>query len=189
MRCLGNGLVDNCCGIEFMDEDNSNVTNNTVTGNYMGICLLRYSDNNTILDNEISDNGEGIRVSCSDENMIERNMIERNELDTGVNITEDSDDNEIHWNCFIDNEPQAWDNGTNNNWTGNYWSPPPGGPGNFTIPGSAKSKDNSPLPDCPLREKPPTPAQVPALTPTGIIALVGLLSVIAVMSIKIKRRK
>ncbi|RZB29417.1 MAG: hypothetical protein AEth_01234 [Candidatus Argoarchaeum ethanivorans] len=69
---------------------------------------------------------------------------------TGAHVTVESNDNEIHENCFIDNEPQAMDNGTNNNWTGNYWFPPPGGIGDYTISGSAGSEDADPLDDCPL---------------------------------------
>ena len=44
------------------------------------------------------------------------------------------------------------DNGTNNNWTGNYWSPPPGGIGDYNISGSTGSEDTNPLDKCPLIE-------------------------------------
>ena len=56
-------------------------------------------------------------------------------------------------NCFIDNEPQAWDDGTDNNWIGNYWSPPSGGSSNYIIPGAAGSEDKDPLDECPMKEQ------------------------------------
>ena len=88
---------------------------------------------------------------------------------TGVHITDGSNNNEIHENCFYDNDPQAWDDviGGNNDWDSNYWSPPPQGDGNYTIPGGAGSEDSNPLSCCPL-----TP--IPDLTAPGIIALADL---------------
>jgi len=76
-------------------------------GVYMDNCTL-----NSIVDSEIRDNGHGIWVNQSSNNTIERNMIVNNKggKKTGVHITEGSDANEIHENCFYNNEPyQAWD--------------------------------------------------------------------------------
>lgn len=75
------------------------------------------------------------------------------------------------------------DNGTDNNWDGNYWSDYPQ-VGVYEILGTAGSKDNHTLSRCPL-----IPARVPELTPTGIIILVGLLSVVLAVSISIRREK
>jgi hypothetical protein len=50
------------------------------------------------------------------------------------------------------NEPQAWDDGTDNNWIGNYWSPPPGGSSNYIIPGTTGSEDKDPLDECPVKQ-------------------------------------
>jgi len=149
-------------------------------GVYMENCTW-----NTINESEIRDNGEGIRLINSDNNTIERNMIKRNGLDTGVNVTDGSDGNEIHWNCFIDNEPQAWDDGHDNNWDYNFWSDYPQW-GEYNIPGAAGSKDHHTLREC---GGSPQPAAVPALTPLGIIALVGLLSVVLAVSIRIGRKR
>ena len=92
----------------------------------------------------IHDNGHGIYLYNSSYNTIERNIIENNMLvDTGTHIKSGSY-NEIHENCFINNYPQAYDDGSNNNWDRNYWDPPID-----TIPGSANSRDNDPLPYCP----------------------------------------
>jgi len=165
-------------------ERHNNITDNTIRGNERGICL-EDAHHNTIKNNEIKDNGDGVWVNQSDNNTIEKNMIVNNTVwDTGVHLTTGSDYNEIHENCFYDNTPQAMDNGTDNNWNRNYWSPPPGILGDFKIPGSAGSEDHNPLPYCPGKKP---PAKVPALTPLGLIALVGLLSVIAAMSIRRKK--
>jgi len=155
--------------------------------NSFGFYLMASSFNNAT-DGEIFNCARGTRIDSGSNNTIERNII-RDNFNTGILLDGSAIYTEIHTNCFYNNSLQARDDGANNNWTGNYWSPPPGGPGNYSIPGSAKSKDNDLLPDCPLGKRPPTPARVPALTPIGLIALVGLLSVIAAMSISIRRKK
>jgi parallel beta-helix repeat protein len=140
-------------GIEHIEDIGGSITitGNTISNNggLHGIGI--YADNAMISDNEINDNQHGIWVE-SDSNEILRNMIARNSVptpDTGVHLTEFANNNEIHKNCFYDNFPQAIDNGIDNNWDGNYWSPPPGGPGDYTIPGTAGSEDTNPLPECP----------------------------------------
>ncbi|NQE04521.1 Cell surface glycoprotein, partial [ANME-1 cluster archaeon GoMg1] len=117
--------------------------------------LLNHSWGIKVTENEIKNNKQGVWLNQSDNNRIERNMIVNNTARPGVNLTSNSDSNEIHENCFYENEPQAMDNGSNNNWDGNYWSTPPGGSGDYTIPGDAESKDNEPLDECPLGEGPP----------------------------------
>ena len=167
-------------GIERIEEINGSVTvtGNTIVNN-SGYGIGIFTDNATISNNEITENTHGLWVNSS-YNTIVRNMIARNsEADTGVHLTEYAKYNEIHENCFFDNVPQAMDNGIGNNWNRNYWSPPPGGPDNYTIPGTAGSKDHNPLSSCPL-----IAAKVPSLTPIGLIALAGLLSVIAAVSIR-----
>lgn len=150
-----------------------------------GVHIISNSDNNSILDGEIRDNDHGVWIGDnSDNNTIVRNMIVNNTVHTGVHLTETANYTEIHENCFYDNVPQAMDNGTHNNWTGNYWSPPPGGQGDYTIPGSAGSKDDNPLPDCPLK---PTPTPVPAFSTVGLLALIGVLSVVLAVATLRKR--
>jgi len=184
---FGISLEDNSDDNECHDCTISNITAAGTTDAY-GVYIISGSDNNSLLDGEIRDNDHGIWIDNSDNNTIVRNMIVNNTAHTGVHLNETANYTEIHENCFYDNVPQAMDNGTDNNWTGNYWSPPPGGPSDYSIPGAAGSKDNDPLPYCPLK-KPQAPAQVPALTPIGMIALVGLLSVIAAISIRKRRKK
>ena len=183
--------VSDCNYGIHIDDDSPGahtMSGNTIYDNTYGIYLI-YTWDNIITENEIRDNGHGVWVEDSNNNTIERNMIVNNTAGgTGVHITDYSDENEIHENCFIGNEPQAWDDfeGFSNNWTGNYWSDyTPPGP--YSIEGNANSEDSSPLDECPLGEGPPTPARVPALTPIGIIALIGLLSVIAAMNIRRKK--
>jgi parallel beta-helix repeat protein len=169
-------------------ERHNNITDNTVSENEVGICL-EDAHHNLIKDNNITDNEHGILINQSSSNTLERNMIMNNtEWDTGVHITEGSDYNEIHENCFYNNEPQAYDDGHDNDWDYNFWSDYPQW-GEYNIPGAAGSKDNHTLRECGGSSQPPQPAAVPALTPLGIIALVGLLSVVLAMSISIRRKK
>jgi len=146
-------------GITSESSSNNLISKNKVSDNSYGV-YLSHAQWETITENEITDNGHGIQVEQSDNNTIERNMIVDNKGGgkTGVHVNSGSDENEIHGNCFFDNEPyQAWDNfsaGRSNHWDGNYWGPEP-----------------------------------PALTPIGLIALVGLLSALAVITITRRKRR
>jgi len=142
---------------------------------------------NNVTDGEIFNCARGTRIDSGSNNTIERNII-RDNFDTGVLLDGSATYTEIHTNCFINNTPQAMDNGTGNYWTGNYWSDYPVEGGTYNISGATGSKDSNTLGECPLGQGPP-PAQVPALTPIGIIALVGLLSVVLAVSISIRRKK
>jgi nitrous oxidase accessory protein NosD len=123
-------------------------------------------------------------------NTIERNMIRNNTggARCGVYIDSSSDLNEIHRNCFFYNgPPQAIDehSGDSNNWDGNYWEPAPGlSEDPFLIPGAAMQRDNAPLRQCPL-----CPTQAPVVTPLGLVALIGLLSVIATLTLVRRKRR
>ncbi|MCK4735240.1 MAG: DUF1565 domain-containing protein [Methanophagales archaeon] len=139
-------------------------------------------------DNTIENWATGIKLEDVENATITRNMIVNNTGGaTGVHLPEGSNYSVIHTNCFYNNTPQAMDNGTGNDWTGNFWLDyiPPGP---YNISGTANNTDNNPLDVCPLGQEPPAPAQVPALTPIGMIALVGLLSVVlAVATLRRKR--
>jgi parallel beta-helix repeat protein len=175
-------------GITSVQSSNNLILKNKVSGNSYGV-YFHEAQWETIKENEITDNGHGIWVGASNNNIIERNMIARNSLlvDTGVHIDANSDNNSIHGNCFFYNVPyQAVDDfpGFSNHWNGNYWEPPPGEPDEpFLIRGYAQSSDNNPLQYCPL-----CAVEVPALSPTGLIALASLLSAIAAVAIVRKRR-
>jgi parallel beta-helix repeat protein len=147
--------------------------------------------------NTIQNCEDGIYFDHVEYATIKRNMIMNNVAGpTGVHLDGDSDSNEIHENCFYDNIEQAWDDGTGNDWTGNYWSPSPGGIGDYTIPGRAGSEDSKPLDECqptecpecpPVRVGPDTTANVPVLTPSGLVLLIGLLAVVG--SVMLRRRE
>ncbi len=188
-----NDIIDNTVhtnikyGIYLKESERyNNITRNNVSENEIGICLDN-ADYNRIENNTIADNDHGIRLNYSRNNTVIYNMIVNNyELDTGAHTDVNSFSNELHNNCFIDNDPQAVDEertGTND-WTGNFWSTYSGsGPYMFDY-----NQDNDPLDECPVGKTPEVVERVPALTPIGLIALVGLLAAIAAVTIVRKRR-
>jgi hypothetical protein len=114
-------------------------------------------------------------------------MIENNTgTPTGAHIDADSNDNEIHYNCFIDNVPQAWDDGAHNNWDYNFWSDLPVRGSVYPIQGSALSQDTYTLSECPSDRQPEK--QVPTLTPIGMILLIACISMFAAIFIQRKTR-
>jgi parallel beta-helix repeat protein len=133
------------------------IMNITATGNHSAVGIALYnSSGNEVQNGEVINCGQGIWIASGSENGIEGNIIQDNTMnDTGVRLESGVINTEIHENCFIDNDPQAWDDGTDNNWVSNYWSPPPGGTGNYTIPGAAGCEDSDPLDLCPLTQEEP----------------------------------
>jgi len=146
--------TDRALGIFLSGSDdnafyNCTISNLTAGNETYGVYVADASTNNTISDGEIRDNNHGIRVENSDNNRIQKNMIVNNTGGaTGVNVTDGSDGNTMEGNCFIDNIPQARDDGSKNVWNGNYWSDYTG-PGPYTIAGAANSKDDNPSDECP----------------------------------------
>jgi parallel beta-helix repeat protein len=124
------------------------LTSFTQAGVYM------YNASNCMIkSNRIINCGQGILIVSGSSNIIEENIIRDNTIaGTGVRLESGATNTEIYENCFTDNEPQAWDDGTDNNWIGNYWSPPPGGSSNYIIPGTTGSEDKDPLDECPLKQ-------------------------------------
>ncbi|HID19820.1 MAG TPA: PEGA domain-containing protein [Methanophagales archaeon] len=131
------------------------IMNITTTVNYSAVGIAIYnSSGNEIQNGEVINCGQGIWIASGSENGIEGNIIQDNTMgDTGVRLESGVINTEIHENCFIDNDPQAWDDGTDNNWVSNFWSPPPGGTGNYTIPGAAGCEDTDHLSVCPLTQE------------------------------------
>lgn len=149
---------------------------------------IYYSNNCTISHNEISDNKYGILVESSSNDTITYNQLINNTGGggmTGVHLTGGSNDNELHRNCFIDNLEQAWDDGLRNNWDNNYWNDYPLWGGVHAIGGSALSQDPFTLGQCPLEERPG--AQVPTLTSTGMLLLIGFIILLTIIVIRRKR--
>jgi len=115
---------------DYMVNDNE-VIDNTISNNGgSGIEIQDFTPNNLIKGNTIFENSDsGIHLhNSASENQITENLIENNTL--GIQI-EDSFDNKIWKNQFVENTEQALDNG-DNYWNltdpadggegGNYWS-------------------------------------------------------------------
>ena len=124
MRLTLAGYLDWSTNLQVSAGETSDVTAIMLTSFSPAGVYMNNASNCVIKNNRIINCGHGILIA------------------SGINT-------EIYENCFIDNEPQAWDDGTANNWIGNYWSPPPGGPSIYIIAGAAGSEDKDPLDECP----------------------------------------
>jgi parallel beta-helix repeat protein len=164
---------------------------NTILNAEYGI-YLNNTNNAFVWLNEISDGAHGIYLDASGNNSIVRNLIRNNiGVTTGLHADVDSNDNQIRFNCFIDNIPQALDDGLRNNWDNNYWSDYPVEGGIYNIhAGSTHSQDHFTLAECPLKQEfglqESQELQVPLFTPLGAILLMGLLGILAFIHIKKK---
>jgi len=108
----------------------SNITENLIKKNtiysngWNGIHLL-LGEHNQIIENEITLNlFNGIHIGNSDNNIISKNTIEENQEEGIMILFEESTQNKIYYNNFIndnayDNGYNQWDNGVLG---GNYWS-------------------------------------------------------------------
>nr|CBH39402.1 hypothetical secreted protein, containing PEGA domains [uncultured archaeon]CBH39889.1 hypothetical secreted protein, containing PEGA domains [uncultured archaeon] len=131
---------------------NNKIINITATGDSVGIAVCN-SVGNKIQGGEIINCGQGLLIVSGWSNIIEENIIRDNTIaGAGVRIERSATTTGICENCSIDNVPQAWDDGRDNNWIGNYRSPPPGGSSNYIIPGAAGSEDKDPLDECPMTQ-------------------------------------
>jgi parallel beta-helix repeat protein len=115
------------CGIDLSYRVNVTVRGLMIEAFYYGIGLW-YSYNNTVSENNIVNNFNGIRIKhYSQGNIITENNFGNNTC--GI-WTWWSSDNKIYHNSFIDNAQQAWVNepGYSNTWDdgyasgGNYWN-------------------------------------------------------------------
>jgi uncharacterized repeat protein (TIGR01451 family) len=131
--------------------------------------------NVSFLTGELTNCGHGLWLECGEGNRIEGFIIRDNTLfDTGVHLETDTSNTTVCRNCFFNNVLQAWDNGTNNSWIGNYWSDW-NGTGSYLINGSAGSEDSSPLDVCPLKVEllPNITAHKVAIDVNGLTLLPG----------------
>jgi parallel beta-helix repeat protein len=100
-------VVDSC-GIKLGSGGvcGAMVRDNIITNNYKGIHLDMYSTQNTIQNNEIRDNAEGIWVE-GDDNQILRNNILNNKGApiSGIHLTSTAERNVIHCNNIVGNLP------------------------------------------------------------------------------------
>jgi thermitase len=113
-----NNIKNQLAGIYFLLNDASNLSNNIIYDNEFGI-VLDDSDNNNISNTTIDNNSlGGILLGSSNNNIIKDNAI-MDTIETGINITLDSNNNLIYHNNFVNNSQNAYDDGTNN-WDNNY---------------------------------------------------------------------
>lgn len=132
-QSYNNTISNNTCqnrgyyGIELAQSSNNTLSNNTCLNNSVYGIVLGASDNNSISTNIAKNNRGGIvLINDSNNNFISGNIVENN-IYNGIFITSDSDNNLIYHNNFMNNENQAYDNGSNfwdNGYPsgGNYWS-------------------------------------------------------------------
>ncbi|KAA0001446.1 MAG: hypothetical protein FE046_02075 [Thermoplasmata archaeon] len=141
-------FTDNTYGISLVESNDTAVSGCTFSDNPRGGILLGYSRNNSISNCQFTnDNWFGIGVSYAHDNGIENCQFYENdmgvylEFSTGNSITrcvmtnnsygvylkDDSDNNTVYHNNFVNNTHQAYDECTNT-WNdtypsgGNYWS-------------------------------------------------------------------
>ncbi len=169
-------------GMLFMNSNNVNITKNIVNNNFQaGIALngqigychtykiydnelrnnhdgiyLTKGDNNEIFDNIIDNSTIGIAFSTSDNNVISGNFIS-NCTDRGLAPFSTSLSNLFYENYLSDNNVNANDQGTGNDWNttivGNYWDDYGGsdldddgiGDTPHNVPGTAGAKDYFPI--------------------------------------------
>ena len=151
LRLTLDGYLDWSTNLQVRAGETSDVAAIMIPAFTQAGIFMNNASNCVIKNNSITNCGQGILIASGSNNTIERNII-RAILYSGVRLESGAINTGIHENCFIDNEPQAGDDGTDNNWIGNYWSPPPGGPSNYIIPGAAGSEDNDPLDECPMTQ-------------------------------------
>jgi uncharacterized repeat protein (TIGR01451 family) len=134
----------------FANGSFTDTTFRDITGNEGAFGISGVVINTNFSGGEITNCGHGIWLEGKD-NRIEGFIIRDNTLlDTGVHLETMMINTTICRNCFYNNVLQAWDNGTNNSWIGNYWSDW-NGTEPYPINGSAGSEDSSPLDVCPLK--------------------------------------
>lgn len=192
--------------VGFLLRGNSGlITNNTISNNrimdsnYAGVlldgpgCIF-----NNIIDNILINNTVGIDLYFfAKNNIIAGNEI-RNSSDTGLEIWNSVNYNEIYLNCFLDNNLHARDGGTNNTWDkgskGNYWDNYTGPDANqdgigdipYNITGFGGSQDNFPLMECP--PDPSTPiGGVPGYN-TYILLIGGTTLILGMLYIIVKKK-
>jgi parallel beta-helix repeat protein len=154
LRLTLDGYLDWSTNLQVRAGETSDVAAIMIPSFTQAGIYMNNASNCVIKNNKIINCGQGILIASGSNNTIERNIIRDDTIaGTGVRIERSATNTGIHENCFIDNVPQAWDDGADNNWLGNYWSPPPGGPSNYIIPGAAGSEDNDPLDECPMKEQ------------------------------------
>jgi len=190
-------------GIYLYGSNNNTLSGNSVNSNYDGINLY-HSDYNTISGNTANSNEIGIRLDESNNNTVTQNMIKGNNgglwIEALVGLF-DSSMNTIFLNCFIDNNMNAYDEGTNNYWDngikGNYWgdhnNTDTDGDGIGDVPyiilGPAGSQDRFPLMTCPISTHDDREFPIELIILISIISGGAVIGIATFLSIRRKRKR
>jgi parallel beta-helix repeat protein len=182
-------------GLRIDFSENTILSDNICFNNYVGFLIYRSSEM-TVKNNTCENNrNDGIWLGYSNSCVIVYNLLQSN-IQYGINIYNDSYNNLVHHNTFIDNNvdgnSQASDNGKKNKWydpiekEGNYWSNL-GTDCKYKIDGSANSKDLYPInrdSEC------PNPIMITSITiALPILGSIIFLSVFSVYLFKRRRSK
>jgi len=201
-----NNIVENCIlegddhGITIQSSENNAITNCSVENNNFGV-YFHLSTGNVVANCIIRGNNFGIAVVSSDNNIITRSIIENNNL--GYTIHDNSENNHIHHNDFVNNVQMGldyltnyWDNGYPSG--GNYWGDYNGAdnyrgenqdiPGSdnigdtpYFIPGGA-NRDRYPFMN-PIAKAPGPSPEVPPELPWGLIIGITISAAVIILAV------
>ena len=160
---LTNNLISNNgeTGVYVQNSNGNTISFNTITSNGKNVgsasitglkasfgagIFLDPSNNNAIIHNNVENNLFGIVIEDSTLNNVAENVL-KNNFGYGLSINAVSSSNTATNNDFINNNGggiQAYDDGTDNTFTNNFWSDLDDPTGPYLIDGAAGSTDPSP---------------------------------------------
>jgi parallel beta-helix repeat protein len=196
----GNTANENGFGILLGGSSNNTLTNNTASGNTnYDFYSTADSHNNTAEDLTIAsypttvsftyDNGVGLKGVTSPSS----DPAGKLNISKYVNATNVMADSWLFLNVsYTDEEVSGVEEGSLKlyRWNGTAWAEVPGSgvniAENYVYANITEFSIFAPLGN---PKQPAPPAAVPELTPTGLIALVGLLSVVLAMSVRTRKKK
>ena len=187
---ISNCLVrDNEAGIFLRVGMNCTLTHNTIYKNSDGI-YLEDSDGAEIWDNDVYLNDRGVLLNSTSNCLITQNNIHNN-TDVGISLDRTSNYNDIYYNTFAYNTPNAICEGSLNHWdnqvdTGNFWSDY-NGTGAYII--DENDQDNFPI----VSETTTTNGTIPTwplfVDPLLLVIVGGVVGIIALTIIIIDKRR
>ena len=192
---FGNDISTSNIGININSSSNSNmILHNRIEGSTLYIhhppyedesaygLLMSKSSANTVSENAIAKNKEGIGLYLSSNNRIIQNIIQNNEVCGVTTVNSYSENNTFYNNVFSNDNQVSTSTGVINNWdngeTGNYWSDYTGtdtdgdGIGDTPYIINDGNRDNYPY---------MTPEQIPEFQPELITILVLVASLTIVL--------